>query len=157
MILTVNRGVIWLLIIAVVVIGLFLLIRRPPNMTEQKDEIEDKMEEQKEEMEELPGIKPLNDGTYSGQSDKDDHNNYGSIEIEVKNTKISAVNYKEYTDNDQPKGADYPYKPALDAMPELEKQLVDKQDPDKVDDIAGATGTSDKFRVAAKRALEKAR
>ncbi len=148
-----NRGVIWLLIIAVVVIGLFFIFRRPGEVEEKKEEIEQKQEQ----MQEQPRREELASGTYSGESDRDDHGDIGSIVLQVRDGKISNVDYQEIRENNEPKGEDYPYPKALEAMQELEKQLVEKQDPDEVDDVAGATSTSNKFRTAAKRALEKAK
>lgn len=150
-----NRTVIWLLIIAVVVVGLFFILRRPKEKDEMKEQAED-IKEKTEDLTKRPGG-ALTDGTYTGRSDTDDHGSYGSIDITVGNNKITDASYTEYLDTGEPKGADYPYQLALEAWPKLEEQLVDKQDPDEVDDIAGATGTSDKFKAAAKRALEKAK
>ncbi len=150
-----NRTVIWLLIIVVVVVGLFLIFRRPPGKDEMKEQAED-LEEKTEDLTKRPEG-GLTDGTFNGRSDTDDHDNYGSIDIKIENNKITNASYTEYLDTGEPKGADYPYQVALEAFPKLEEQLIDKQDPDEVDDIAGATGTSEKFRVAAKRALEKAK
>jgi len=147
--------VIWLLIIAVVVVGLFFILRRPKEKDEMKEQAED-IKEKTEDLTKRPGG-ALTDGTYTGRSDTDDHGSYGSIDITVGNNKITDASYTEYLDTGEPKGADYPYQLALEAWPKLEEQLVDKQDPDEVDDIAGATGTSDKFKAAAKRALEKAK
>ncbi len=146
---------IWLLIIAVVVVGLFFILRRPKEKDEMKEQAED-IKEKTEDLTKRPGG-ALTDGTYTGRSDTDDHGSYGSIDITVGNNKITDASYTEYLDTGEPKGADYPYQLALEAWPKLEEQLVDKQDPDEVDDIAGATGTSDKFKAAAKRALEKAK
>ena len=53
-------------------------------------------------------------------------------------------------------GAEYPYQPAVESMPEYEKQLMDKQDVKKVEIISGATTTGEKFKDAATNALEKA-
>lgn len=129
----------------------------------EKENVQDKAEDMKEEAEQKgEDIKDrvegrLVDGTYTGESDHDDHGNYGTIEVTVKDNKVTEVVYKEHVESGEVKGSDYPYQLALEAWPKLEKDLVDKQDPDKVDDVAGATHTSEKFRVAAERALKKAK
>ncbi|MDD2430465.1 MAG: FMN-binding protein [Firmicutes bacterium] len=158
-----NRKVIWLLAIAVVVVGLVLyygnkvdediLDDRPDKVEDIKDKTENMGKDLKE-----TGEKLFKNGNFVGRSDVDDHGSYGYIELEIKDSKIKEASYTEYqAENEQkPKDESYPYPLALDAMRQLEDKLLEVQDPDEVDDIAGATGTSDKFRVAAKRALERA-
>jgi major membrane immunogen (membrane-anchored lipoprotein) len=102
------------------------------------------------------GAVSYRDGTYEGKSATDERGNYGTIEIRVQDGKITAVDYVEYGGDGKPKGPEYPWQQALEAIPEYEKQLIDKQNPDKVDTISEATGTGEKFREAAKDALKKA-
>ncbi|NLY10969.1 MAG: FMN-binding protein [Firmicutes bacterium] len=96
------------------------------------------------------------DGTYVGESERDERDQYGRIEIEIKDGKIVEANYSEIDSSGNPKGAEYPYQPAVESMPEYEKQLMDKQDVKKVEIISGATTTGEKFKDAATNALEKA-
>jgi len=103
------------------------------------------------------GAVKYQDGTYEGKSATDDHGNYGTIKITVKDGKITQVDYVEYTNDGKPKGSDYSYQQAIEAMPEYESRLVKAQDPNKVDKISGATGTWNKFKEAANNALAKAK
>ena len=102
------------------------------------------------------GAVTYQDGTYEARTAEDAHGNYGTIEIKIENGKITAVDFVEYGSDGKPKGADYPWQQAVEAVPEYEKQLIEKQNPDKVDTISEATGTGEKFKEAAKEALKKA-
>ena len=97
----------------------------------------------------------LEDGVYVGKSDEDERGGYGEIRITIENEKITDVEYTEYSGDGNPKSKEtgYEYEEALEAFEELPKQLIETQDVDEIDDFSGATGTSEKFRVAAKRAL----
>lgn len=99
----------------------------------------------------------VKDGTYEGTSDKDERGNYGKVKITVKDGKFTEVEYVEYTSDDKPKSQEngYTYEPALESFEELPKRLLEEQDVEKVDDYTEATGTSEKFRIAAKNALQK--
>lgn len=97
----------------------------------------------------------LEDGVYMGKSDEDDRGGYGEIRITIADEKITEVDYTEYTGDGEPKSEEtgYEYEDALEAFEELPDQLIKTQDVDEIDDYSGATGTTEKFRVAAKRAL----
>ncbi|HPT61071.1 MAG TPA: FMN-binding protein [Bacillota bacterium] len=160
-----NRNVVWLLVIAVVVVGLVVYFgsRVDDDVLDQKPEdikedVKDRTEDLGKDLEDV-GERLFDDGKYVGRSDADDRGNYGYIELTIKDGKIKEVDYTEYQapNEEDPKDEDYPYKLVFDAIDKLEEELVRVQDPDKVDDVAGATGTSEKFRAAAKNALEKAR
>ncbi|MBZ4665573.1 FMN-binding protein [Mahella sp.] len=99
------------------------------------------------------------DGTYKGQSSKNDHGQYGDIEITIKDGKISDVKYKEVMEDGSEKTLenDGNYQEAIDAIEALPQKLIDVQDPDKIDTISKATGTTDMFKEAAKNALEQAK
>jgi len=99
--------------------------------------------------------KGLEDGVYTGRTEKDERGNYGEIKITIADEKITEVDYVEYTEDGKPKSKEngYEYENALKAFEELPKRLIETQDVDKVDDYSGATGTSNKFRTAAKSAL----
>jgi major membrane immunogen (membrane-anchored lipoprotein) len=98
------------------------------------------------------------DGTYKGQSSKNDHGQYGDIEITIKDGKITDVKYKEIMEDGSEKApGSYEYQEALDAIESLPQKLMEVQDPDKVDVVSNATGTSDLFKEAAKNALEQAK
>jgi len=104
------------------------------------------------------GVKAITyrDGTYEGDSKRDERDQYGSIKITVKDGKITSAEFTEYNSDGSPKDETYPYPAALEAMDELESRLIKVQDPDKVDNVSGATGTWKKFKEAADNALSKA-
>lgn len=97
----------------------------------------------------------LEDGVYVGDSGEDDRGNYAEISITIADEKITEVEFTEYSGKDNPKTREngYEYEEALKAIEELPKQLIETQDVDKIDDYTGATGTTEKFRTAAKKAL----
>ena len=99
--------------------------------------------------------KDLEDGIYVGNSEEDDRGNYGEVSITISSAEITDVEYTEYSGENKPKSAEtgYEYKEALEAIEELPKQLIETQDVDEIDDYSGATGTTDKFRTAVKKAL----
>jgi len=100
----------------------------------------------------------LADGEYTGRSDTDERGGYGIATVTIENEKITEVDYKEYTSDDKEKTTEngYEYEAALKAFEELPDQLIEKQNVDEIDDYSGATGTTNKFRTAVKRALGKA-
>jgi len=95
------------------------------------------------------------DGVYTGKSDKDERGGYGEIKITIADGKITDVEYTEYTSDGKPKTKEngYEYEKAMEAFKELPKQLIETQNVNEIDDYSGATGTTEKFRTAAKRAL----
>lgn len=96
------------------------------------------------------------DGTYVGESEPDDRGQYGRVELTVEDGKITVVDYTEIGTDGEPKGEDYPYPPLFDAIPELESRLIESQNPEKVDNVSGATGTWNLFKDAANSALTEA-
>jgi len=96
------------------------------------------------------------DGTYEGMTDKDERGNYGVAKITVEGEKITEAEYIEYTEDGKPKSKEngYEYEATLKAMEELPKQLIETQDVDKIDTYTGATGTTNKFKIAVKNALK---
>lgn len=113
------------------------------------------------------GGEKLQDGSFEGQSTKDDRGGYGVVKIEVKDGKITSAEFLQYnadgTVKDESYGKDSGeenYKKAQNAL-EAGKQYADKlvetQDVDKVDAITGATSSWKHFQEAAKDALAKAK
>ncbi len=96
------------------------------------------------------------DGTFEGKSAVDERGNYGTIELEIKDSKISNATFDEYNADGTVKDESYPYQLAVEAQQTLEERLVKTQDPEKVDNVTGATGTWKKFKEAAVDALDKA-
>lgn len=111
----------------------------------------------------------LKDGTYKADTGKfDDHGWKQAIEITVKDGKITDVVYDEYNkDDNHKKSEDAAYKESYakqvsGADPKvtyekLAKSLIEKQDPEKVDAVAGATSSTNSFKEVAKKALEQAK
>ncbi len=99
----------------------------------------------------------LEDGTYTAQTEPDSHNWYAKNDITITDGKITEVDYREINaETEEVKGPDYQYQKAVDAQETLEKDLLEKQDPDEVDAIAGATQTWERFKSTAKEALRMA-
>ncbi|MBM7582528.1 major membrane immunogen (membrane-anchored lipoprotein) [Caldicoprobacter guelmensis] len=106
------------------------------------------------------------DGVYKAEESQfDDHGWKGQIEIKVEGGKITEVKYDEVNQEGKKKSEDTEYHKRfkeqknvdlLKAYETLEKDLVEKQDPDAVDTYTGATGTTTKFKTLAKEALKEA-
>lgn len=113
------------------------------------------------------GGEKLQDGSFEGQSTKDDRGGYGVVKIEVKDGKITSAQFLQYnadgTVKDESYGKDSGeenYKKAqnaLEAGNQYADKLVETQDVDKVDAITGATSSWKHFQEAAKDALAKAK
>lgn len=107
------------------------------------------------------------DGTYKAeQSAFDSHGWKGQIEITVKDGKITNVVYNEVNKEGTLKRNDQQYAEKMkaksnitpkEADEKLQQDLIDKQDPAKVDTVTGATETSKTFKELATEALKKAK
>lgn len=107
------------------------------------------------------------DGTYKAeQPNFDEHGWKGQIEITVKDGKIVSVTYNEVNKDGQLKRDDQQYAENMkakvnitpkEAYEKLEQQLIEKQDPEKVDTVSGATHTSETFKELAAEALKSAK
>lgn len=104
------------------------------------------------------------DGDYTAESEPDDHGYKGAISISVKGGKIETVDYDEYNAEGARKSEDTEYAETMkgvsgvtpaEAYEQLEQSLITKQNPDSVDAVSGATGTSEQFVRLAKEALNK--
>lgn len=112
---------------------------------------------------------PLNaqgcqDGVYTGESPYDAHDYKHRVTLEIKDEKIRSVDYDEIHASGKSKQEDEAYcremsvtgtTPAQ-AFPNMEKQLVEKQDVSRVDAVTGATYSLYRFRYAVMVALMKA-
>lgn len=100
----------------------------------------------------------LKDGTYVGTSSSDERGNYGVVTVTVKSGKISDVAFDEINSaDDQPKTAEnYTYEAAIAAIKSLPAKLKETKDVTKVDNVTGATGTTNKFKEGANSALAQA-
>lgn len=101
--------------------------------------------------------KGIGDGKYEGKTEKDERGNFGKAKITVKGERITEAEYTEYTEDNKPKSKEngYEYQQALDAFEKLPDILIEKQDLNKIDTYAGATGTTKTFKIAVMKALEK--
>ncbi|NMB21185.1 MAG: FMN-binding protein [Firmicutes bacterium] len=96
------------------------------------------------------------DGTYTAKTDTDEHGYYGEIELVIRDARIAEVTYDEKDQEGNPKGENYPYPLGPESEDRYEEQLIEMQDPEKVDNITGATQTWERFKKTAKDALEQA-
>lgn len=114
------------------------------------------------------GAKTYKDGSYKQEGEVDEHGWKPEINITVADGKITEVVYDEFSkDDNHKKSEDEAYKEAYAAKvpgadqkanyEKLAKDLVEKQDPSKVDTIAGATSTTNSFKELAKNALKQAK
>ncbi|MCM3898710.1 FMN-binding protein [Schaalia meyeri] len=112
--------------------------------------------------------KPLNDGTWTAQSNADDQGSVGTITITVEGGRITATSYETTLADGTDKGSDYGkssagevfnedyYKKAQAAVAsyqEYSENLTKVGDPAKVDVITGATVAHQQFVQAAIRAI----
>jgi major membrane immunogen (membrane-anchored lipoprotein) len=97
-----------------------------------------------------------NDGTFTGESKRDDNSQYGKVDLMIKDGRITQVDYEEYDSQGNVKGESYPYQKAIEAQSTLEERLIETQDPEAVDNVSGATSTWNKFKEAAAAALKEA-
>lgn len=111
------------------------------------------------------------DGTYEGESKPDEYGGIVKVSVIVKDSKISEVIMQNLDSNGEEKGEDYGkqdgeikneglYKIAQDAVKnskEYPTKLVETQDLEQVDAIAGATESNVAFKEAVKNALENAK
>jgi len=104
------------------------------------------------------------DGTYTGESPYDQFDYKHVVELTIEGQKITMVNYNEVHKDGSDKKSDKKYNeqmsaagtsPAI-AYPDMEKQLVEKQEMWEVDAMSGATYSLYRFRYAVTLALMKA-
>lgn len=109
----------------------------------------------------------MKDGTYRAEyKDFDDHGWKDYVSITVSDGKITEVDYDSVNDDGKKKSEDEAYREQMEPVSktypakfykELEDQLVDKQDLKKVDAVAGATNSSNDFKVLGMEALKAAK
>lgn len=98
----------------------------------------------------------LKDGKYRAEFKEASHGWKEYVEITVKDGKIAEVDFDAISDDGKKKTDDPTYKDAMvnagantwpEAFyPDYEQQLIDKQDVNKVDAIAGATHSADNLK-----------
>jgi len=96
------------------------------------------------------------DGTYTARTETDDHGYHGEIEIVIRDARIAEVNYDEKDQEGNPKGENYPYPLGPQSEDRYEEQLLETQDPEKVEVVSGATQTWERFKETAMDALKQA-
>lgn len=107
------------------------------------------------------------DGNYVAKGALDERNWTPSLTLTIKDNKIVTVKYDEISSRIfRYKSHDAAYIARFKALKKLDltavydilqKSLVEKQDPAKVDAVAGATSSTTSFIEVAKKALEKAK
>ncbi|MBM7616060.1 FMN-binding protein [Alkaliphilus hydrothermalis] len=104
------------------------------------------------------------DGKYEAEGEVDERGWKPFIEITVADGKITEVSYDEINEEEQLKTEDEEYNAkwkeksgvsAPEAYPQLEQDLIEKQNVEKVDAVTGATSSSESFKEMAKKALAK--
>lgn len=104
------------------------------------------------------------DGTYKASDDYDKYGWKAEISITYENGKIVNVVFNEVDKDGRNKNEDKEYAEKMkkasgitpkDVQVKLEKELISKQDIDKVDVVTGATYTSERFKKLAKKAMDK--
>jgi major membrane immunogen (membrane-anchored lipoprotein) len=116
------------------------------------------------------GASAYKDGTYTAESQPDEHGSSATLSITIADGKITAVDWKELS-NGKEKGAEYGmtngkienqenYDKAQNAL-KISKTLGDKliasQDVNKLDGVSGATGSTTTFKTLVEEALAKAK
>lgn len=105
--------------------------------------------------------KGMKDGTYKAEfSDADGHGWTDYVEVTVSGEKITAVDFDSVNAEGAKKSADEAYNAMMkdaesptwpsDFFPKLEQSLIDNQDIEKVDAVAGATDSSNAFKKLVK-------
>ncbi|WP_368976495.1 extracellular electron transfer flavoprotein PplA [Caldifermentibacillus hisashii] len=134
------------------------------NQEEQKDQgsgVDSKNVENK-----VVAGSPLQDGTYSLTETNYDENGWRATErITVKNGKITKADYNYINEEGKLKTDDKDYQKNMSAktgvgpqdyIPQLNKQLVKKQDAKQVEIVSGATHSSEKFVNYSQQLIQKA-
>lgn len=110
--------------------------------------------------------KELKDGKYKAEySELDDHGWKAFVEVTVADGKISESNADYVNEEGKLKSQDTEYEKSMKANSEtwpskfsadFNKALVEKGNPDDVDNITGATHSTEDFKTLAKAALKAA-
>jgi major membrane immunogen (membrane-anchored lipoprotein) len=108
------------------------------------------------------------DGTYTGESSKDDKGAYGEVTITIEGGKVTDCSYVTWQKDGTIKDEDYgkvngeisnkeyydKAQLAVDAMSKYARQFAETGDTAKVDAVSGATNSYDQFREAVEDALK---
>jgi major membrane immunogen (membrane-anchored lipoprotein) len=101
-------------------------------------------------------VSGLKDGIYKGASPADDYGYRHEVVFEMKNGKIISIDYDEIHKDGHAKQHDEAYckrmsksgtTPAI-AYPNYEKQMIEKQDFNRIDAVSGASYSQYRFKLA---------
>lgn len=108
----------------------------------------------------------LKDGVYRAETNQEAKGWKSFVELTVKNDKVVSVYMDEFNKDGEFKSKDDEYNEVWmeegfdmnypKAVEMVTKDFLEKQDPDKVDNIAGASGVIRKFKLLSGAALEHA-
>lgn len=101
-------------------------------------------------------VSGLKDGTYKGSSPADDYGYRHEVTFEMKGGKMMSVDYDEINAEGHAKQSNKEYGDAMKqsgttpaiAYPSYEKQMLEKQDFNKIDAVSGASYSDYRFRLA---------
>ncbi|MPW26643.1 FMN-binding protein [Alkalibaculum sp. M08DMB] len=104
------------------------------------------------------------DGTYTAEGEADTYGWKHFVELEISEKQITSVNFDYENAEGIMKSEDEAYAASMEAtgttpdvfIPELEAQLLAKQDISAIDGVSGATQSTEHFTVLVKEALGKA-
>lgn len=83
----------------------------------------------------------LKDGTYTAESDHTDKGWYAAT-VTIQDEKYTDIKFTKYDSKGNVVDlTQYKHEPAVEAMEKYPNQLIEVQDPTKIDRISGATGT----------------
>lgn len=109
-----------------------------------------------------PAVLPMND-TYTATDKPDERGWTGTIKITFENNKIVKVEYNETDKDKKLKTENVAYNTNMkkksgiawnDAVAKLQDGLVASQNPDQLDAVTGATGTTQRFVALAKAVMD---
>ncbi len=99
-----------------------------------------------------PGSQDLADGTYEGASDASARG-YAWSQVVISGGEITTIELKEFRgDGTEKTPGTYDYDPWAEALEKIPQAMIEAQSAD-VDAVAGATGSSELFAQAVRRAL----
>lgn len=150
-----------LLVVTLILLMVVALVAGCSSQNQQQGQQQEQQEQQNQQNEQQGA---LTDGTYYAEEQEfDDHGWKGLVTVIVKDGKITNVFYDEINQEGKLKTFDPEYGPRmkeksgttpLEAVAKLEQALVEKQNPEDVDTVTGATHTSDRFKKLAAEALK---
>ncbi len=101
-------------------------------------------------------VASLKDGIYKGSSPADDYGYRHEVTFEMKGGKMISIDYDEINAEGHAKQSNQEYCDAMKqsgttpaiAYPSYEKQMLEKQDFNKIDAVSGASYSDYRFRLA---------